>query len=372
MANPSASSHAHGTAKATHPPQISQEKMMEFAFKVVGDLSAAMFGPLAYMGDRLGIFRALADSKPVTVQQLADKCQLQERYVREWTKATVAAGYLDYDPQKQTVRLTPEQAMVLANEQSPVFVGGLAQMIPDQYRVMPRVMESFQKGGGVPYSEYSHDTFEGTERLFRTGYENFMATQWMDAMPDVKAKLQSGAKVVDVGCGRGAALLVMAKAFPKSHFVGYDFYGPNVAYANELARREGLSERLRFEERNANALPQSHDIDLVMTCDCLHDMVSPEACARSIYGSLAPHGTWFCIEPNVRDNVEDNINALGRLFYSVSLLQCMTCSLAHNGAGYGAGMGEGNIRRVSQLAGFKHFLRLPIENPFNQFFEIRA
>jgi 2-polyprenyl-3-methyl-5-hydroxy-6-metoxy-1,4-benzoquinol methylase len=190
-------------------------------------------------------------------------------------------------------------------------------------------------------------------------------------MPEVHRKLQNGCKVADVGCGRGKALINLASSFPKSSYVGYDNYGPNIAYANALAAKEGLADRLRFEERSANLLPQSADFDLMMTCDCLHDMVSPESCARSIAGALKPDGVWFCIEPNVRDNVEENIGPLGKLFYSVSTLQCMTCSLAHGGAGYGAGMGEGNVRRVAQLAGFTQFQRLAIENPFNQFFEIR-
>lgn len=189
-------------------------------------------------------------------------------------------------------------------------------------------------------------------------------------MPEVHRKLQTGCKVADVGCGRGKALLNLAKAFPKSNFVGYDNYGPNIAYANALAAKEGIADRLRFEERSANLLPQSEDFDLIMTCDCLHDMVSPETCARSIAGALKPDGVWFCIEPNMRDNVEQNINPLGKLFYSVSTLQCMTCSLAYGGAGYGAGMGEGNVRRVAQLAGLTEFQKLAIENPFNQFFQI--
>jgi 2-polyprenyl-3-methyl-5-hydroxy-6-metoxy-1,4-benzoquinol methylase len=349
---------------------LNQESMMQFAFKVVGDLAAAMSGPLVYIGDRLQLFKALAESKAVTPQQLAEKTGLNERYVREWCSAMVAAEYLKYDPQTRTVALPPEHAMVLAHEDSPVFVGGLAQMVPDHYRVMPKIMESFRRGGGVPYSEYSEDTFIGTERLFRTGYLNFMAQEWMPKMPDAFQKLQQGAKVADVGCGRGQALMVLGRSFPKSIFVGYDNFAPNIAYANELARKNGL-DNLRFEERSATDLPQSHDFDLIMTCDCVHDMVSPEACARSIAGALKADGTWFCIEPNVKDKLEENINPLGKLFYSVSTLQCMTCSLAHGGAGYGTAMGESNVRKVTQLAGFTRFQRLPIDNPFNQFFEIK-
>ena len=347
------------------------DKTMNFAFKVVGDLAAAMSGPLMYIGDRLGLFKALAEGNPLTVQDLAEKLGLKERYVREWASAMVAAEYLSYDPGTRKISMSPEQAMVLANEDSPFFTGGLSQMIPDHYRVMPRVMEAFRHGGGVPYSEYTEDTFIGTERLFRTGYLNFMAEQWFPTMPDVLKKLQDGAKVADVGCGRGAALLEIAPKFPKSRFFGYDNYAPGIEYANENARKRGLSDRLTYEPRNATDVPQTGDFDLVMTCDCLHDMVTPEGCARSIRGALKSGGTRFCIEPNVADSLEKNINPLGKLFYSVSTLQCMTCSLAYNGAGYGAGMGEANVRRVAALAGFTHFRKLPIENPFNQYFEIR-
>jgi len=188
-------------------PAVNPDKMMNFAFKVVGDLAAAMSGPLIYIGDRLGLFKALADGVPVTTQELAGKLGLKERYVREWASAMVASEYLSYDPASRRISMSPEQAMVLANEDSPVFTGGLSQMIPDHYRVMPRVMEAFLRGGGVPYSEYSEDVFVGTERLFRTGYLNFMAEQWLPTMPDAFKKLQDGAKVADVGCGRGAALL---------------------------------------------------------------------------------------------------------------------------------------------------------------------
>jgi 2-polyprenyl-3-methyl-5-hydroxy-6-metoxy-1,4-benzoquinol methylase len=350
-------------------PDLNQA--LQFAFKVVGDLASAMNTPLIYIGDRLGIFKAMADGKPVTSEELAQKTGLTERYIREWMKAMIAAEYLTYNSETRRASLSQEHALVLAQEGSPVFVMGVAQMIPDHYSIIPKITEAFRKGGGVPYSDYTHDTFEGTERLFETGYNNFLASTWIPAMPDVHKKLQSGAKVADVGCGRGKALLALAKAFPKSKYVGYDNYGPNIAYGNALASKEGVADRLRFEERSANLLPQSADFDLVMTCDCLHDMVSPETCARSIHGALKQDGTWFCIEPNLRDNVEENINPLGKLFYSVSTLQCMTCSLAYGGAGYGAGMGEGNIRRVSQLAGFGQFKKLAVENPFNQFFEVK-
>ncbi len=351
-------------------PKIDSGRMMDFAFKVVGDLAAAMSGPLIYIGDKLGLFKALAREGPVTVAELAEQTKLNERYLREWSSAMVAAGYLTYEPDSRKISLPPEHAMVLANEDSPVFACGLAQMIPDHYRIMPRIIDAMYLGGGVPYSEYSEDTFIGTERLFRTGYINFLVNDWIPQMPEVHQRLQEGALVADLGCGRGQALLQMARAFPKSHFTGYDNFAPGIEYANHMAAEHRLA-NLSFSVCSANAFPQAGKFDLVMTCDCVHDMVSPETCARCIRGALKPDGVWFCIEPNIRDRLEENINALGRLFYSVSMLQCMTCSLAQNGAGYGAGMGEGNLRKIAEFAGFTRFRKLPIDNPFNQFFEIR-
>lgn len=353
-------------------PSPQQDKTMMFAFRVIGDLAAAMSGPLLYIGDRLGIFKALAGAGALTPQQLAERTGLNERYLREWLSAMTAAEYLEYDAAEGSFTLPAEHAAVLSEEDSPLFAGGLAQMIPDHYRILPETMRAFREGGGVPYSSFGEDTFIGTERLFRTGYINFLASAWIPAMPDVLAKLNAGALVADVGCGRGQALLHLAKEFAQSKFVGFDNYQPAVDYANANAAKMGqVGERLHFEVCSSNTLPQTHSYDLVMTCDALHDMVSPEACARSIRGMLQPEGVWFCIEPNMNDRLEENIGAVGKLFYSVSTVQCMSCSLAHGGAGYGAGMGEANIRRVAQLAGFSSFRKLAIENPFNQFFEIK-
>ncbi len=345
-------------------------KVHDFCLKVVGDLAAAMSGPLLYLGDREGLFKTIASQGPMTVAELAKATGLQERYLREWSAAMVAAEYLSYDPASGKLWLLPERAMVLANETSPAFVGGMSQMIPDHYQLLPKLRECMHQGGGVPYSDFSQDTFEGTERLFGPGYANFMTQAWIPAMPEVHRKLQTGARVADVGCGRGRALLELARAFPRSSFVGFDSYPPAVQYANQQAQAAGLGERLRFEVRASDALPQTHEFDLIMTCDSLHDMHSPEGTARAVAGALKADGTWFIIEPNMADRVEDNINPIGKLFYSVSMLQCMTCSLASGGAGYGAGMGAGNIAKVTAAAGLKNFSKLPVEHPFNQFFAV--
>ena len=205
---------------ATPTPDLNEA--LQFAFKVVGDLASAINAPLIYIGDNLGLFKAMADGQPVNSEELAQKTGLTERYVREWLHAMIAAEYLAYDPVTRRASLSSEHALVLAKDGSPVFLMGAAQMIPDHYAIIPKIIEAFRRGGGVPYNEYTHDTFEGTERLFETGYNNFLASTWIPAMPEVHRKLQTGCKVADVGCGRGKALLNLAKAFPKSNFVGYD------------------------------------------------------------------------------------------------------------------------------------------------------
>jgi 2-polyprenyl-3-methyl-5-hydroxy-6-metoxy-1,4-benzoquinol methylase len=343
------------------------DEIMGFAFKVVGELGAALAGAHVYIGDRLGLFKTLAASGPVTTTELAKTTGLQERYLREWSAAMAASGFIDYDPAAATFTLPAAKAAVLADEDSPVFVGGFAQMIPDHYIVIPEILKAFREGGGVPYSSYSNDTFEGTERFFRPGYVNFLVQQWIPAMGFTE-RLTKGARVADVGCGRGQAICTMAKAFPNSSFTGFDNHAPGIEAARANAARLGVAANTTWEVRGSTELPQGANFDLVSTLDSLHDMVDPHGAGRAIYGALAPGGSWFIIEPNVGDKLEDNINPVGRVFYSVSMLQCMTASLAHGGAGYGAGMGPAKIEQDAREAGFKKFEALPIENPFNHFF----
>jgi 2-polyprenyl-3-methyl-5-hydroxy-6-metoxy-1,4-benzoquinol methylase len=350
-------------------PQPTMDEIMEFAFKVVNELGAAMAAPHVYIGDQLGLFKTLATSGPVTVDQLAVRTGLQERYLREWCAAMAASGYLDYDPGARTFALPPAKAAVLADDDSPVFVGGFAQMLPDHYKVIPGVMRAFREGGGVPYSEFTDDTFVGTERFFRPGYINFMVNDWIPAL-GLTDLLTRGAKVADVGCGRGQALVTLAKAFPSSTFIGFDNHAPGIEGARRNAAKAGVK-NATFEVRPSTELPQTADFDLVCTLDSLHDMVDPHGAGRSIHGALKPGGTWFIIEPNVSDELAENLNPVGRVFYSVSMLQCMTASLAHGGAGYGACMGPAKIATVATEAGFKSFEKLPIENPFNQYFAAR-
>lgn len=351
-------------------PAPTMDEIMEFAFKVVGELGAAMAAPHVYIGDELDIFKTLATSGPVTTEQLAAKTGLQERYLREWAAAMAASGYIDYDAKDRTFTLPPAKAAVLADDLSPVFVGGFAQMLPDHYKVIPGVIRAFREGGGVPYSEFTNDTFEGTERFFRPGYANFLVSEWLPATGFVE-RLERGAKVADVGCGRGQAICTMAEAFPRSTFFGFDNHAPGIEAAKKNAEARGVSANTKWEVRPSTELPQDASFDLVCTLDALHDMVDPHGAGKSIFGALNADGAWFIVEPNVSDKLEENLNPVGRVFYSVSMLQCMTASLAHGGAGYGACMGPGKIRQVAEEAGFRSFERLPIENPFNQYFLAR-
>jgi len=345
----------------------SMDQVMEFAFKVVNELGAAMAAPHVYIGDRLDLFKTLAAEGPVTVPQLAGKTGLQERYLREWAAAMAASGYLTYDAATQAFTLPPAHAAVLADEDSPVFVGGFAQMLPDHYAVIPGIIKAFREGGGVPYSQYTNDTFQGTERFFRPGYINFLVQQWIPAI-GFADRLAAGAKVADVGCGRGQAICTMAGAFPKSSFTGFDNHAPGIEAARANAATAGVTGNTQFEVRGATELPQDASFDLVSTLDALHDMVDPHGAGRSIYGALKPGGAWLIVEPNVSDKLEENLNPVGRVFYSVSMLQCMTASLAHGGTGYGACMGPAKVRQIAEEAGFAKFEQVAIENPFNKYF----
>jgi 2-polyprenyl-3-methyl-5-hydroxy-6-metoxy-1,4-benzoquinol methylase len=343
------------------------DQVMEFAFKVVNELGAAMAAPHIYIGDRLDLFKTLAAEGPITVPQLAGKTGLQERYLREWAAAMAASGYLSYNATTQAFTLPPAHAAVLADEDSPVFVGGFAQMLPDHYAVIPGIIKAFREGGGVPYSQYTNDTFQGTERFFRPGYINFLVQQWIPAI-GFADRLAAGAKVADVGCGRGQAICTMAGAFPKSSFTGFDNHAPGIEAARTNAAKAGVTGNTRFDVRGATELPQDASFDLISTLDSLHDMVDPHGAGRSIYGALKPGGAWLIVEPNVSDKLEENLNPVGRIFYSVSMLQCMTASLAHGGTGYGACMGPSKVRQIAEEAGFAKFKRVAIENPFNQYF----
>jgi SAM-dependent methyltransferase len=348
---------------------LDEAKLNEFVGKMVGDMGAAMGAALMVLGDRLGLYKELATGK-LNSAELARRTGTTERYVREWLAAQAAAGYVDYDPVDECFSLSPEQAMVFANESSPVFMPGFAEVIQSVWRDEPKIAEAFRTGNGVGWHEHDTCLFRGTERFFRPGYAAHLVGAWLPSLNGVVEKLRQGARVADVGCGHGASTIIMAKAFPNSQFVGFDYHPPSVEHAAEAARREGLGDTVRFEVAAAKDFP-GRDYDLVAFFDCLHDMGDPVGAARHVRQALAPDGTWLIVEPFAHDDLTENLNPVGRIFYAASTMICTPASLSQEvGLGLGAQAGETRLRDVVTQGGFSRFRRAA-ETPFNLVLEAR-
>jgi SAM-dependent methyltransferase len=346
--------------------------MDAFLGKALGDASGAFVIAMCNLGDRLGLFKTLAEQGPATSAELAARAQVNERYTREWLGAMASAGYIEYDPASKRFTLPPEHAPVLAQESSPFFFGGVYQCALAQLGVIDQVAVAFRQGGGVPQSAYGDGMWDGLERLTAGWFENLLLPQWIPAMPGVQAKLEQGADVADVGCGRGRALIKLAQAYPKSRFVGYDAFGPTIAKATANAKAAGVENRLHFQELDASkGIPDQYDI--ITTFDVIHDSVDPLGLLREIRRALRPDGIYVMLEINSSPNLEENAGPLGAFNYGVSVMYCMTTSLAHDGEGLGTvGMHEPKVRELCTAAGFSSVRRLPIENPFNIVYEIRT
>jgi SAM-dependent methyltransferase len=348
---------------------LDETKLNDFVGKMVGDMGAAMSAALIVIGDRLGLYRQLSGGA-LSAAELAKRTGTSERYVREWLAAQAAAGYVTYDAEAERYALTPEQAMVFANEDSPVFMPGLAEIIAAMWRDEPKVTAAFKSGEGVGWHEHDTCLFRGTERFFRPGYAANLVGAWLPALDGVVEKLKRGAKVADVGCGHGASTLIMAKAFPNSRFIGFDYHAPSIARAAQAASEAGVADRVRFEAASAKAFPGS-GYDLVACFDCLHDMGDPVGAARHVREALAADGTWLLVEPFAHDKLEDNLNPIGRIFYAASTMICTPASLSQEiGLGLGAQAGEGRLREVVMQGGFTRFRRAT-ETPFNLVLEAR-
>lgn len=350
---------------------LDQAKVEKFLEQLVNDVGTALRGGLSYIGDRLGLFKAMAGAGPLTVEGLAERTGLNARYLREWLGAMTTAGYVEYHPETATYQLPPEHAAPLANEDFPYFVGGFLQMIVPTISVAPKVAEAFRNGGGVPQSEYSPEMWEAIERGTAPWYKNQLIQTWLPAMPQVVAKLEAGGTALDVGCGSGRAALTLAAAFPKSRVFGFDWHPESIERARANARAEGLQDRARFEVVDCTDLPPK-SFDFISTFDVIHDAVDPQGIMKAICNALTPEGTYLLLEMNCSPKLEENVNPVGRFLYAVSTLYCMTTSLAHNGAGIGAAMGEPKARELASQAGFTHFRRLPIDDPFSILYELRA
>jgi SAM-dependent methyltransferase len=348
---------------------IDEAKVHEFVGKAMGDLGSALTASLVVIGDRLGLYRAMAGAGPLTSAELAERTDTAERCVREWLAAQAAAGYVTFDAASGRYALPDEHAVALADEESPACVLGGFQGMTAAMRAASKVAEAFRTGKGVGWHEHDPDLFLGTERFFRPGYNANLVSSWIPALDGVQQRLEAGASVADVGCGHGASTIIMARAFPRSRFVGFDYHPDSVQRARERAAEAGVADRVRFEVAAAKDYPGTYD--LVAFFDCLHDMGDPVGAARHVRSSLAGDGTWMLVEPFAHDHVADNLNPLGRVFYSVSTLVCTQASLAQEvGLALGAQAGESRLRSVLEEAGFRH-VRRATETPFNLILEVR-
>lgn len=348
---------------------LDMDRLNAFVGRFVGDLGAAGHAGMVVIGDKLGLYKALAGG-PLTPAELAAKAKTDERYTREWLASQAAGGYVSYDEKTGKFSLTEEQAFTLANEDSPAYLPGAFQLALGALAAVPRIAESFRTGAGMGWHEHADDVFHGCEKFFRPGYAANLMSSWIPALQGVQEKLEKGARVADVGCGKGASTLLMAKAFPKSHFFGFDYHDKSIEGARESARREGVADRVTFEVAKAKEYP-GQGFDLVAVFDCLHDMGDPVGAAAHVLKSLDKDGTWMLVEPFANDELKDNLNPVGRVYYSFSTLLCTPCSRSQEVAlCLGAQAGEARIRQVVTAAGFSRFRRAA-ETPFNIVYEAR-
>jgi 2-polyprenyl-3-methyl-5-hydroxy-6-metoxy-1,4-benzoquinol methylase len=356
-------------------PALDREKLQTFAFKVMDDVTAEWIAPLSTIGDRLGLFRSLATSGPVTSAEFAERAGINERYGREWLSAMACKRYIDYDDATMRFALSPEHAMVLANTESPLYLMGLLVMAQPYYANIDLLAGAFKNGGGVPQERYGEHFWCGFEQFTYTFFRNSMVQEWVPAMPQVDAALRAGGSVADVGCGNGQAMIILAQAYPEASFVGFDNYAPAIAAANERAQAAGVADRVRFEVCDVTqGIPGTYD--LVTTFDVVHDMPRPRPALKEIRNVLNPDGTYFVLEFNFYGDLQKNIDhplGIGAFGYSASTNYCMTQALAAGGEGTGTCMGEEKMREMATEAGFTQFRRLDFAgNPFNIFYEIRA
>ena len=350
--------------------EINQAKLDEFMGRFVGDLGAAMSAALVVIGDRLGLYRAMADGEPVTAGELAQRTGTDARYVLEWLSNQAAGGYVTYDPERGAFSLTPEQSLALAQEGSPAFVPGAFQVATALTKDEEKIARAFVGGQGVGWHEHHHDLFSGTERFFRPGYAANLVSSWIPALDGVQAKLEAGALVADVGCGHGASTILMAQAYPRSEFVGFDYHPESIEHARRTGSEADLDGRVGFEVAPSKGYT-GDGYEFVTMFDCLHDMGDPVGAAAHVLDTLTPDGTWMIVEPYAGDRLEDNINPVGRVFYGASTLVCTPASRDQEvGLALGAQAGEARLREVVTDGGFTRFRRAT-ETPFNLVLEAR-
>jgi len=361
--------------RPTPQPALDTQKVQTFAFKMLGDITAAYMGTLSMVADRLGLFKVLAESGSASVTEFAKHARINERYAREWLSAMACHGYITYDERSQCFSLPPEHAFCLVNPDSPFYLTSLIPMAQAYWTNVDLLTDAFQHGGGVPQERFGTEWRCGFERFSRTAFRNNLAQEWIPAMPEVEAKLRAGGTVADIGSGNGQALIFLAQGYPQARLVGYDNYAPAVESANANAKAAGLADRLRYEVCDVTqGIPSTYD--LITTFDVVHDMPRPRPALQMIRRALTPGGTYFVQEFNFSSNLQENINhpfGIGAFGYAASVNYCMTQALAVGGEGIGTCMGEEKMREMVKEAGFSHFRRLDFpNNPFNLFYEIRA
>ena len=348
---------------------LDETKLNDFMGRAVSDMGAAISASLVRIGDRLGLYKAMAGAGPMSPADLAKKSGTVERYVREWLNNQAAGGYVTYDPKSAKYSLPAEQAAALADESSPFFILGAYDVLEATSRAEERIAKNFKTGDGMDWGEHHHSLFHGTERFFRPNYVGNLVSSWIPALDGVKAKLERGCSVADVGCGHGASTILMAQAFPKSKFVGFDSHEPSVKECRERAKAAGVADRTKFEVARAQDYPGLYDF--VTFFDCLHDMADPAAASKHTKKVLKADGTWMIIEPFAEDQPEKNLNPVGRTYYAASTMVCVPVSLAGKGPALGAQAGEGCLRDiVVKQGGFSRFRRAT-QTPFNLVLEAR-
>jgi ubiquinone/menaquinone biosynthesis C-methylase UbiE len=344
-------------------------KLNAFIGQFVNDLGASVHTGMVVIGEKLGLYKALA-AGAMSPAELAAKTGTDERYLREWLASQAAGGYVTYDAATGKFRLSAEQAFTLAYDDSPAYLPGAFELALGSLAAVPRIAESFRTGAGMGWHEHQDGVFHGCEKCFRPGYAANLVSTWIPSLKDVKEKLETGARVADVGCGKGASTVLMAKAFPRSQFFGFDYHDKSIEAARESAKRQGVADRVSFQVAKAKDFP-GRDYDFVAVLDCLHDMGDPAGAAAHLRRALAADGTWMIVEPFANDQLQDNLNPVGRVYYSFSTLLCTPCSRSQEVAlCLGAQAGEKRIREVVTSAGFTRFRRAA-ETPFNIVYETR-
>jgi len=348
---------------------IDMDKLNAFVGRFVGDLGGAGHAGMVVIGEQLGLYKALA-TQPMTSTELATKTKTDERYLREWLASQAAGGYITYDDKAKKFSLDEEQAFTMADEDSPAYLPGAFELALGALAAVPRITESFRSGAGMGWNEHNDHVMHGCEKFFRSGYIANLIGSWIPSLNGMQQKLESGAKVADVGCGKGASTLLMAKAFPNSQFFGFDYHDQSITGARDSAKKQELSDNVNFKIAKAKEYP-GKDYDFVTVFDSLHDMGDPVGAAKHVLQSLNKDGTWMIVEPFANDDLKDNLNPVGRVYYSFSTLLCTPCSRSQEvGLCLGAQAGEARMREVVSSAGFRHFRRAA-ETPFNMVYEAR-